>query len=113
MKYLLSSILVLTLGFTSCEEHCPEEEFIGDLEVAEATLEWHGSYAVDGCGYILRLNEVPHKIINEDEIDPNLQGQSVPVIISFMERETQGFNCGDNFNSVSFDMVEMVSIEKK
>ena len=75
------------------------------MQRVDAILEWHGSYAVDGCGYILRINDESLKITNEEEIEPSFRVNSVPVVISFTIQENAPFYCGDNPEATYHDMV--------
>ncbi|MHA6248165.1 hypothetical protein ACXYMU_09535 [Pontibacter sp. CAU 1760] len=64
--YLYSlALLAALLSLTSCDD---EEGCELDLRTVEATLHWTGDYAIDGCGYILKIGDVDHKPENEDDI---------------------------------------------
>lgn len=57
---MLSSLLL-----TSCGK---DEEGCFTAETVDATLVWTGGCAVDGCGYILYIGDVQHKLTNEQHI---------------------------------------------
>ncbi|OKL38645.1 hypothetical protein [Pontibacter flavimaris] len=82
---LLASILFLCSG---CEK---EEDTSATVETVDATLVWMGDYAVDGCGYMLRIGEMDHKPLNEEAISSSYREDSpteVEVrIINFHKKE--------------------------
>lgn len=63
-----AALLALTLTAFSCDKE-------DDLEVQESTaiLYWSGDYAVDGCGFIIYINDKEYKPVNEDDIDAALK----------------------------------------
>ncbi|MFD2245304.1 hypothetical protein [Pontibacter ruber] len=64
LKLYFAALLALTLTAFSCDKE-------DDLEVQEATatLYWTGDYAVDGCGFVIYIDEKKYKPKNEGDID--------------------------------------------
>lgn len=65
--------LVSILLLSSC---CKDEETNTIVETVDATLVWTGDYALDGCGFMLRINETEYKPLNEDEISSSYKEDS-------------------------------------
>lgn len=66
---MLSSLLLLT----SCDE---DDEDCFTTETVDATMQWTGDYAVDGCGYILYVCEAQFKPTNEQDISDSYKTAS-------------------------------------
>lgn len=88
--YLIAPLLLLLTSFS-----CDKDD---DLEIMEATatLVWSGDYAVDGCGFIIYLNDQNYKPENEQEIDnkfKNQDSQTVRIKYTF-PAEPKEYSCG-------------------
>jgi hypothetical protein len=63
----------------------------------EATLEWTGPLAADGCGYFLTIDDERIKPVNDEDIPEEFQqtGSAVPVSVTYeVLNEPQVYSCG-------------------
>lgn len=67
---LLASMVILG----SCCN--PDEDTNTSVETVDATLVWTGSYAVDGCGFMLQIGDTYHKPTNENDISSSYKENS-------------------------------------
>ena len=80
-----------------------------------ALLNWTGNYEVDGCGFIIELNEQEYKAANEDMIDEIFKSfyDPVQVRLEYINlKKKQGYFCGDLPFAIEYYMIEILSIEK-
>ena len=72
-------VLLLLFIIVSCtSDKSPTNN--SDHLVADATLTWQGSYAVDGCGFFVEINSKTYKPINERIIGSEFENSS-PVTV--------------------------------
>lgn len=111
MRLFLISSAVLAFAFiTSCKK--------GDglTFKQEAELVWTGDYAVDGCGFFLRMGETEYKPENESFIDGKYKVDTLTfdVIVEYKKLndmiETQ---CGLNPDPVIRNGITILSLEEQ
>ena len=105
MKYLSILFIAASLTFFACTK---TETGI------EATLEWHGAYEVDGCGFFIKFEDSTlYKPIDESIIPDEFKNQySTDVIIDYKLPFTKTeLICGLQLKDQ--DAIEMVSIKEK
>lgn len=115
MKYYYNYTLILvTLLLVGCKG-----EICKDLDIVEttATLTWTGDYAVDGCGYSVRIGEQRYKPENEEDIDKSFKTyeaiyEDIPVRIKYSLRGTKDFQCGMLPVANAVEFIRILSIEK-
>ncbi|WP_266205013.1 hypothetical protein [Pontibacter kalidii] len=77
MNQKLLPLLLLLASMVSLSSGCNKEDDTSTtVETIDATLVWTGDYALDGCGYMLRIGEVEHKPLNEDAISSSYKAGS-------------------------------------
>ena len=103
--YFIAPLLLLLTSFS-----CDKDDDLETLE-ATATLMWSGDYAVDGCGFIINLNDQQYKPENEQEIDDKFKAQeSQTVRIKYtLPAKPKESSCGWGLNKMS--NIRLLSIE--
>jgi hypothetical protein len=92
--------------FNSCDE---EEQ----VYTKEAILKWTGDYAVDGCGFFLKIDDKDYKPENENFISDefkNFPNLSVLVKFIYLERKIP-YGCGLT-GPHQIAGIKIISIEK-
>lgn len=105
MKYTFTLFALVTIFLFGCGNK---------TEQGEATLEWHGEYAVDGCGYFIKLaDSVMLKPIDESVIPDTFKSKfSTTVNIEYKLPEDKiNYACG--LMAYNQDAIELISITNK
>jgi hypothetical protein len=114
MKKYLYCILFASIGlFSSCDEtiSCPGMEEHNN----DAVLRWTGDYAIDGCGFIIEMDQVEYKAENENIINESFKVDSdVNISLTYETlHDEKNIICGETKNPVYRETIRIVSIEKK
>ncbi|RYE16578.1 MAG: hypothetical protein EOP42_33715 [Sphingobacteriaceae bacterium] len=94
MKKHLIILLLLFYILTSCSK-----KDSATIKNAEATIIFTGSVALDGCGYLVKINSTGVSY-HADNLSETYQKDNLPVIISYHLLTTK-FSCGLLSNNVS------------
>jgi hypothetical protein len=112
---VLNIVLLFTLVFFSACKKVDSFHTAEQVWLDQASLWWTGSYATDGCGYILDLNCLEYKFDNEAFIDSSFQVSGEQIVrIEFTKLENEiETNCGDLPVVRFFNGLHIISIERK
>ena len=114
MKKYIYFIIFISIGtITSCDEtiSCPGMEEHHN----NAVLKWTGDYAVDGCGFIIEMDQVEYKAENENIISEDFKSDvivNVSLTYEILHEETK-ITCFDSKNPEYRENIRIISIQKK
>jgi len=104
--FLLISLMIC-LSF-SCTKEADKNRL-----TSEATIGWYGSYASDGCGFLIEIENTYYKPIEEDKIEDSFKQKPTEVIIEYKLLDGKDpRQCGMNPEAI-FDQIQIFSIRKK
>lgn len=114
MKNLIFFTLIsIGIFSSSCDESisCPNME----EHHPDAILRWTGDYALDGCGYIIVMDQVEYKPLNENVIDPGYKlDYDVKVAVTYeIPHDEKEIACGMTKEPVYREGIQIISLEKK
>lgn len=102
MKKLLLLLIISTIYF-SCSSDEGTVEISNDFVSGEVI--YTGEPEVDGCGYMLIIDEGRYKPIN---LPPNYQQHKLKVMLTYKEDPT-GYQCGDlPYSQTTIEILEIV-----
>ncbi len=112
-KIIFLTLTSISIFSFSCDDTllCPNmEEYHSN-----AILRWTGDYAIDGCGYIIIMDQVEYKPLNEDVIDPELKlDYDVKVKITYeIPHDEKEIACGMTKEPIYREGIQIISIKKK
>lgn len=116
MKTLFGALLIGLVFISSCKK--PESSSSNsnnETRIEEATIRWSGSYATDGCGYLVFINSVEFKPDNESFIDSTYQlvgNQNVTVEFYVLDNQIIKY-CGFTHEKQTFNGLHVLSIERR
>ncbi len=86
---------------------------VDSVLTSEATLIWTGDYEVDGCGFIIVIDQVEYKPINEDFIAEELKDGETEVTLTYIHLTDQIEKfCGDKPDPFIFEAIRVLSVIK-
>lgn len=108
------AVLVLGIFFFGCSTDKDDVLSTTGKITTTATIIWQGEYAVDGCGFFVRINQKEYKPKNESMIGDEFktpEPQEAEVTLRFLSEKVE-YYCGFAGKQVA-DGVEIISIQKK
>lgn len=104
---------LLLFGLLACDtEDETTVDPVAKTETIQASLQWTGDYAADGCGYILNVGTSKYKPTNENDI-PNSYKTQDPTLVQatiINYRKSTSVFCG--FANTNMNSVKIVKLEK-
>jgi len=109
----MHKFIFLLISLITCSSFsCTKEADINRL-TSEATIGWYGNYASDGCGFLIEIENMYYKPIDEEKIDASFKQKPTRVIIEYqLLDEKDPRQCGLNPEAI-FDQIQLLSIQKK
>jgi hypothetical protein len=110
---LIIVISMLLIGFTSCKKD-------KNILTAEATVVYTGSIALDGCEWLIYVDEVANNVqadpkrtyYNVVNLPENYKQNDMKITISYKLLSSR-YHCGMLANSPGIPQIELERIDKK
>ena len=114
MKTLFGTLLIGLIFISSCKKSTNASSK-NDILTEEATIRWTGSYAVDGCGFMLGIHSVEFKADNEKVIDKSYQisGDQNVTLEFYTLNDKLDMPCGDSKEPFLFNGLHIISIKRR
>lgn len=109
----MNKIFFLLISLISCLSFSCTKEADQTRLTSEATIGWYGSYAADGCGFLIEIENTFYKPIEEEKIDDSFKQNPAEVIIEYKLLDGKDpRQCGMNPEAL-FDQIQLFSIRIK
>jgi hypothetical protein len=112
IKITRKLVLLVVVGcvFVACKKE-------NDILEKNATLVWKGDYALDGCGFFIKIGLKEYKSANESIIDDSYKtsAQNMPVKVKYkLLNKNIKYHCGISPTPMkNVGEIEIISIKKR
>jgi len=112
IRVMKKLVLLVVVGcvFAACKKE-------NDILEKKAVLVWKGSYALDGCGFFVKVGLKEYKPVNESIIDESykISAKNIPVEVKYkLLNKNFEYYCGHSPTpKKNIGEIEIISIKKR